>query len=83
MKTLLYLKHLYVLLFLTLSLQSFVTSISIQKYPGVIRMKLKRNSVSIFKICLTFMMIKNDYIKIIDNYFTEFYKKLYLKTRKF
>ena len=59
MKTLLYLKHLYVLLFLTLSLQSFVASISIQKYPGVIRMKLRRNSVSIRKIHLTFMTIEN------------------------
>ena len=60
MKTLLYLKHLYVLLFLTLSLQSFVASISIQKYPGVIRMKLRRNSVSIRKIHLTLMIMKNE-----------------------
>ena len=44
MKTLLYFKYLYWLLFLTLSSLSFVTSISVQKYPGVIRMKLKRNS---------------------------------------
>ena len=68
MKTLLYLKHLYVLLFLTLSLQSFVASISIQKYPGVIRMKLRRNSVSIRKIHLIFMTIKNGKMKLIDNY---------------
>ena len=44
MKTLLFLKYSFVLLFLISSLVSFVTPLSIQKFPGVVRMKLKRNS---------------------------------------
>ena len=66
MKTLLYFKYLCWLLFLTLSSLSFVTSISIQKYPGVIRMKLKRNSEVI--ICHKFNFCVFQYITILIEY---------------